>query len=780
MPVEVLSPALLDATPADSVRASRDQTVIDDYAAAMQGGAVFPALQVYRDEKGQLWVWDGGYRLAAARKLELDEIRCDVEPGEKGDAFARARREGNVLHGVRRSNADKQKIGRDIVSEELDRRAAGQKETPSRELGALAGGTREKPELSHTFINRLIKELTAERAKAAAEKAEEEGWRATIQACIGPARALGFAMVATSYDTLDLSLEPEALLATLPRKWNLQAAAEKLALIGARDPRRQPRQHDVFRLSDDVSAYTAIIVEGNSYRWTVHHLGSDQRSFTSSEWAALLERVNVEVIQQAIPRPPANLRDDPVWTPPPEGRDWIALHPFQPTPAAPAATASQERAPATPTAAPTPSGSLYPYAPKLVFSVEDEPKVKHLGARPIGECLADLAALLPACDLRSSLSHDGGVVLESVDGAYEFVVVVEHRDDDEGGSRATEMERYLGELLVLLSQGPGPTGGEDEPAEECGTCPEPLAADVEAPPPAPSVAVDREALLDRLQDRRAGRPMKSIADWLRNDIERVHTMDEMEAVNLVGWLDEQDAQEASQRAELRERIQQLITEGHARTLTPDLADTTPRLSLGALAFRVQDAWELAYPEPEDHSHDQEPSCQPSDTFSPSSSAATSAPTPVPTASTSSGLETAPSGACPAPITTPATSEQQAPPMASPDTVEQLRQRLEDLLQREVTSLPFQGRAALPIRAILFNLETFTADQRAELAQRVDAAARATDPMSIYKPWRGAADELAAQLGALNDDERERVRQYFGVALGARLIERLSNRIRRGV
>ena len=335
MPVEVLALALLDATPADSVRASRDQTVIDDYAAAMQGGAVFPALQVYRDGVGLLWVWDGGYRLAAARQLELDAIRCDVEPGEKGDAFARARREGNVLHGVRRSNADKQKIGRDIVSEELDRRAAGQKETPSRDLGALAGGTREKPELSHTFINRLIKEMTAERAKAAAEKAEEDGWAATIRACIEPLRALGFATVATSYDTLDLSLEPEALLATLPRRWNRQAAAEKLALLAQRDPRRTARPHDVFRLTNDAATYTAIVMDGNPYRWTVHHLGSDQRSFTAAEWSAHLEGYEVEIIQQAIPQPPPQPRDDPSWAPPAGGQDWIARYPFTP-PTAPA------------------------------------------------------------------------------------------------------------------------------------------------------------------------------------------------------------------------------------------------------------------------------------------------------------------------------------------------------------------------------------------------------------------------------------------------------------
>jgi len=52
-------------------------------------------------------------------------------------------------------------------------------------------------------------------------------------------------------------------------------------------------------------------------------------------------------------------------------------------------------------------------------------------------------------------------------------------------------------------------------------------------------------------------------------------------------------------------------------------------------------------------------------------------------------------------------------------------------------------------------------------------------MGIYRPWRGAADELAAQLGALGDDERERVRQAFGVAPGSRLIERLTVHIRRG-
>jgi hypothetical protein len=58
-------------------------------------------------------------------------------------------------------------------------------------------------------------------------------------------------------------------------------------------------------------------------------------------------------------------------------------------------------------------------------------------------------------------------------------------------------------------------------------------------------------------------------------------------------------------------------------------------------------------------------------------------------------------------------------------------------------------------------------------------APAPDPMAIYKPWRGAADELAAQLGSLNEDELEQVRVAFNVTRGARLIERLTNRIRRG-
>lgn len=54
-----------------------------------------------------------------------------------------------------------------------------------------------------------------------------------------------------------------------------------------------------------------------------------------------------------------------------------------------------------------------------------------------------------------------------------------------------------------------------------------------------------------------------------------------------------------------------------------------------------------------------------------------------------------------------------------------------------------------------------------------------DPMAIYRPWKGSADELAAQLNALGPADLEQVRLGFTVAPGARLVERLTVAIRRG-
>lgn len=67
-----------------------------------------------------------------------------------------------------------------------------------------------------------------------------------------------------------------------------------------------------------------------------------------------------------------------------------------------------------------------------------------------------------------------------------------------------------------------------------------------------------------------------------------------------------------------------------------------------------------------------------------------------------------------------------------------------------------------------------------LAASGPAQGESDDPaMAIYRSWTRSADELAAHLEALPREDWEQVRQAFGVASGARIIERLTMRIMRG-
>lgn len=323
---------LLDDTPARRVRHAQDPAIIEDYRKARvaqkadPGLKPFDALRVCLDATGKHWLWDGGHRLRAFLAAGDTEYMCEVEPGEFSDALAKARHDANATHGLRRSNEDKRAIARDICSEELDRRAAGQPATPSRDLGALAGGTREHPAISHTFINKTLADLTGERRKAAAEKAEDAAVIETIRALAPLALALGFARLRASFsaEPADLSSPIDDILAALPHRWDRKALADRLIIIAARDPRRDPRPHDVLRL---VAGSVAILLAPTT-TWTpevrlLHVDGTEHHHrLNAEEYRALMG--GAEVIQAAHPQP--NVLDptkDPDWTVPEGGHDWL-------------------------------------------------------------------------------------------------------------------------------------------------------------------------------------------------------------------------------------------------------------------------------------------------------------------------------------------------------------------------------------------------------------------------------------------------------------------------
>jgi len=324
---ELIAVALLDDTAAQAVRASRDPEVAKTYARDMKAGDVFPDIQACQDATGTIWVWDGAYRIAGALLAGIETLPVAITPGDYSDALALARRQGNAKHGVRRSVDDKRHICTGICLEELARQDAGQKPTPSRDLAALAGGTREEPDISHTMVNKELKRLREEREKAAAAEKEQVEQVAAIRDLIPQARALGFAAVKCGYLGVPLDLaDTDAALATLTQPWARKAAVEALTAIAARDPLAEPRHADVVLLAD--RRQIAIVTSPRTYAPVVRIVTSHSErrlSMSGDDWRALV--VDGTVIQAAVARPPADPSADPIWEPPTVedgGLDWAA------------------------------------------------------------------------------------------------------------------------------------------------------------------------------------------------------------------------------------------------------------------------------------------------------------------------------------------------------------------------------------------------------------------------------------------------------------------------
>lgn len=96
-------------------RVAIDQRIVDDYADDMTEGAGFPPLTVYHDGSAY-WLADGFHRLSAAMKLGLAEVECDVRQGTMRDAILHSVG-ANRDHGLRRTNADKQRAVTALLSD---------------------------------------------------------------------------------------------------------------------------------------------------------------------------------------------------------------------------------------------------------------------------------------------------------------------------------------------------------------------------------------------------------------------------------------------------------------------------------------------------------------------------------------------------------------------------------------------------------------------------------------------------------------------------------------
>ena len=94
-----------------------DSDTVESYADDMEGGAVFPPIEVVSD--GDIfWLVDGQHRLEAAKKINKEQVSGNVTEGDKRLAMLMSCA-ANAEHGKRRTNEDKhQKVMMMLEDEE--------------------------------------------------------------------------------------------------------------------------------------------------------------------------------------------------------------------------------------------------------------------------------------------------------------------------------------------------------------------------------------------------------------------------------------------------------------------------------------------------------------------------------------------------------------------------------------------------------------------------------------------------------------------------------------
>ena len=97
-------------------RAQLNEEAIADYAEAMSEGASFPPVLVFYDGQ-DYWLADGFHRIHAAHKAELTQLAVEVRQGSRREAVLYSVG-ANAYHGLRRTNADKQRAAETLLRDE--------------------------------------------------------------------------------------------------------------------------------------------------------------------------------------------------------------------------------------------------------------------------------------------------------------------------------------------------------------------------------------------------------------------------------------------------------------------------------------------------------------------------------------------------------------------------------------------------------------------------------------------------------------------------------------
>ena len=103
-------------TPEAQPRAELDAELTTEYAEAMEAGAIFPPVTVFRDMDGVHWLADGFHRVGAVKVRRARTISADVRPGGLREAILYAAG-ANGTHGLRRTNADKRRAVTKLLSD---------------------------------------------------------------------------------------------------------------------------------------------------------------------------------------------------------------------------------------------------------------------------------------------------------------------------------------------------------------------------------------------------------------------------------------------------------------------------------------------------------------------------------------------------------------------------------------------------------------------------------------------------------------------------------------
>ena len=126
------------------MRAEMRAETVNEYAADMLDGAVFPPVILF-DDGTTLWPGDGFHRIAACRRLKRTEISAEIRKGTARDAILHAVG-ANAAHGLPRTNTDKRRAVETLL------RDAECQQLSDRELAKLA-------RVSHVYVGTIRREL---------------------------------------------------------------------------------------------------------------------------------------------------------------------------------------------------------------------------------------------------------------------------------------------------------------------------------------------------------------------------------------------------------------------------------------------------------------------------------------------------------------------------------------------------------------------------------------------------------------------------------------------